>query len=102
MGSPVTSLRERKKIQTRTRIAATAMGLFAARGFDDVTVAEIAAAAEVGVTTVFNYFPTKEDLFYDRQAEVIQHLSRVVGGKRARRVVRRRVPARHARADRCA
>jgi AcrR family transcriptional regulator len=52
--------------------------LFAARGFDQVTVAEIAAAAEVGVTTVFNYFATKEDLFYDRQDDVIQHLSRVV------------------------
>ncbi len=51
------------------------MGLFAARGFDEVTVAE---AAEVGVTTVFNHFPTKEDLFFDRQDEVVEHLSRVV------------------------
>jgi AcrR family transcriptional regulator len=74
----MTGLRERKKAQTRTRIADAAMGLFAARGFDQVTVAEIAAAADVGVTTVFNYFPTKEDLFYDRQDDVIQHLSRVV------------------------
>ena len=54
------------------------MSLFAARGFDEVTVAEVAEAAEVGVTTVFNYFPTKEDLFYDRQDDVIEHLSRVV------------------------
>jgi AcrR family transcriptional regulator len=54
------------------------MGLFATRGFDQVTVAEVADAAEVGVTTVFNYFPTKEDLFYDRQDEVVEHLSGVV------------------------
>ncbi len=71
-------LRERKKARTRALIAETAMRLFAARGFDEVTVAEVAQAAEVGVTTVFNYFPTKEDLFYDRQDEVVEHLSRVV------------------------
>ena len=57
------------------------MGLFAVRGFDAVTVAEVAQAAEVSVTTVFNYFPTKEDLFYDRQDEVIEHLSRVVSAR---------------------
>jgi AcrR family transcriptional regulator len=71
-------LRERKKARVRTLIADTAMGLFAVRGFDEVTVAEVAQAAEVGITTVFNYFPTKEDLFYDRQNEVVEHLSRVV------------------------
>lgn len=54
------------------------MSLFAARGFDRVTVAEIAAAAEVATTTVFNYFPTKEDLFYDRRDEVVGHLGEVV------------------------
>jgi AcrR family transcriptional regulator len=46
-------------------------------------VAEVAEAAEVGVTTVFNYFPTKEDLFYDRQDEVVEHLSRVVRSRPA-------------------
>lgn len=76
-------LRERKKARTRALIAETAMGLFAARGFDEVTVAEVAQAAEVGVTTVFNYFPTKEDLFYDRQDEVVEHLSRVVRSRPA-------------------
>jgi AcrR family transcriptional regulator len=59
------SLRETKKLQTRERIAAEAMRLFATRGFDHVTVAEVAEAAQVSEKTVFNYFPTKEDLFFD-------------------------------------
>ncbi|WP_236792695.1 TetR/AcrR family transcriptional regulator [Amycolatopsis sp. GM8] len=58
-------LRERKKQQTRRRIADTAIGLFAERGFDHVPVAEIARRAEVSEATVFNYFPAKEDLVYD-------------------------------------
>jgi AcrR family transcriptional regulator len=58
-------LRESKKLQTRQEIAAHAMRLFVTRGFDHVTVAEVAAAAGVSEKTVFNYFPTKEDLFFD-------------------------------------
>jgi AcrR family transcriptional regulator len=58
-------LRESKKQRTRQEIADEAMRLFATRGFDHVTVAEVAAAAGVSEKTVFNYFPTKEDLFYD-------------------------------------
>jgi AcrR family transcriptional regulator len=57
-------LRERKKLQTRRLIAETARRLFTERGFDAVTVAEVARAADVAEKTVFNYFPTKEDLFY--------------------------------------
>jgi AcrR family transcriptional regulator len=57
-------LRERKKEQTRQAIAETARRLFGERGFDAVTVAEVARAADVSEGTVFNYFPTKEDLFY--------------------------------------
>jgi AcrR family transcriptional regulator len=59
-------LRERKKQRTRRHIAETARRLFAERGFERVTVAEVAREAEVAQATVFNYFPTKEDLFYSR------------------------------------
>src|ERR687884_1248 len=58
-------LREFKKQRTRQAIAETAMRLFVQRGFDRVTVAEVADAAGVSEKTVFNYFPTKEDLFFD-------------------------------------
>ena len=61
-------LRERKKEQTRRLIAETARQLFSERGFEHVTIAEIAEAADVAVQTVFNYFPTKEDLVYWRLA----------------------------------
>jgi AcrR family transcriptional regulator len=59
-------LRERKKEQSRRLIAETARRLFAERGFERVPVAEIARAADVSEQTVFNYFPTKEDLVYWR------------------------------------
>jgi AcrR family transcriptional regulator len=63
-------LRERKKRETKERISDIATGLFLMRGFDNVTVAEVARAADVSVNTVFNYFRTKEDLLFDRQEEV--------------------------------
>ena len=59
-------LRERKKRQTRQLIADVARRLFAERGFEAVPVSEIARVAEVSEATVFNYFPTKEDLLYSR------------------------------------
>jgi AcrR family transcriptional regulator len=62
-------LRESKKLKTRELIAGEAMRLFVTRGFDHVTVAEVADAAGVSEKTVFNYFPTKEDLFFDEVPE---------------------------------
>ena len=68
-------LRESKKLKTREQIASEAMRLFVTCGFDHVTVAEVAAAAGVSEKTVFNYFPTKEDLFFD---EVDQRIADIV------------------------
>jgi AcrR family transcriptional regulator len=75
------SLRERKKRETRQRIADVAMGLFMLRGFERVTVAEVAEAADVSVNTVFNYFRTKEDLFFDRQDVAVEALGRTVAAR---------------------
>ena len=63
---PTPGLRDRKKQQTREHIAETARRLFGERGFERVSVAEIARAADVSQQTVFNYFPTKEDLVFWR------------------------------------
>ena len=59
-------LRERKKQKTRELIAESARRLFADRGFERVSVAEIARVADVSEQTVFNYFPSKEDLVFWR------------------------------------
>ncbi|MFC7304780.1 TetR/AcrR family transcriptional regulator [Streptomyces monticola] len=74
-------LRERKKRRTRQHISDVATGLFLARGFDAVTIAEVAEAADVSVNTVYNYFPAKEDLFLDRSARLVDRLSRWVRGR---------------------
>jgi AcrR family transcriptional regulator len=67
-------LRERKKQETRDRIRSVARELFTERGFERVTVAEVALAADVSEATVFNYFPTKEDLFFGGLEEFEEQL----------------------------
>ena len=76
-------LRERKKQATRLLISNVATGLFIERGFEEVTVAEIAEAAGVSKMTVFNYFPRKEDLFLDRHADRLAELTSVVRDRTA-------------------
>ncbi|MFF5847368.1 TetR/AcrR family transcriptional regulator [Streptomyces massasporeus] len=76
-------LRERKKRETRQRISDIATGLFLEHGFVTVTIADVAEAADVSVNTVYNYFPAKEDLFFDRSQGVVDRLSRWVRGRDA-------------------
>ncbi|WP_275466744.1 TetR/AcrR family transcriptional regulator [Streptomyces noursei] len=71
-------LRERKKRQTRQRISEVALGLFVARGFDRVTIAEVAAAADVSVNTLYNYFAAKEDLVLPPDEASPQRLADIV------------------------
>ncbi|MBW5486138.1 TetR/AcrR family transcriptional regulator [Streptomyces bambusae] len=71
-------LRESKKLRTRAHLRATALELFLERGFDAVSVADVAAAAEVSKPTLFRYFPTKEDLVLDRFADHQDEAARTV------------------------
>ncbi|MFE5871192.1 TetR/AcrR family transcriptional regulator [Streptomyces roseifaciens] len=73
-----TGLRERKKQRTRQTLSETAIALFLERGFDQVSVAEVAAAAEVSKPTLFRYFPAKEDLALHRIADHQGEAARVV------------------------
>src|SRR5437588_7853527 len=86
-------LRERKKQQTRQLIFDAASRLFAERGFDAVTVAEVARAADVSEVTVFNYFPTKEDLFFGGmdvfEGQLVEAVRRRAAGESALAVFRR-------------
>ncbi len=71
-------LRERKRAATRQSISDVATRLFEQHGFEQVTVAEIAAAAAVSVKTVFNYFGNKEELFFDREQELLEGMLRLL------------------------
>ena len=73
-------LRERKKQRMFQTLSDVAIGLFLERGFDAVSVAEVAAAAEVSKPTLFRYFPAKEDLVLHRVADHEDEAARVAEG----------------------
>ncbi|GIF77654.1 TetR family transcriptional regulator [Asanoa siamensis] len=60
----MSSLRDRKRVRTRQALVAAATTLFERDGYDETTVADIAAAAEIGTRTFFSYFPTKEEVLF--------------------------------------
>src|ERR1700735_2765863 len=70
--------RERKKAEVRQRISDAATALFLRCGFDQVSVSEIAEAADVARPTVFAHFPRKEDLFFDRYPEMVGQLTQAI------------------------
>src|SRR2546421_4755799 len=70
--------RERKKAATRKAIADTALRLFLERGYDAVGIREIAAAADVAITTLFAHFPSKEALVFDQDQKREERLIRAV------------------------
>ncbi|MFC4115274.1 TetR/AcrR family transcriptional regulator [Nonomuraea zeae] len=76
--SETTSRRDRKKLQTRQAVGDAAMRLFLAQGFDAVTIADVAREADVAVQTVFNHFPTKEDLFFQERDSFVTSPSAAV------------------------
>jgi len=71
-------LRERHKRETRQAISDIATVMFVERGFDEVTIAQVAEAAGVAKMTVTNYFPRKEDLVFDRAEAIERHLADVI------------------------
>ena len=77
-------LRDRKKEMTRQAISNVATRLFIERGFDNVSVADIAHEANVARKTVFNYFPRKEDLVFDREEEVRVLVREALAGREGR------------------
>ncbi|WP_031081331.1 TetR family transcriptional regulator [Streptomyces sp. NRRL WC-3549] len=79
--SDMGGLRERKKRQMYRRLSDTAVALFLERGFDQVTVADVAAAVDVSKPTLFRYFPAKEDLVLHRLADHEGEAGRVVAGR---------------------
>ncbi|WP_348273546.1 TetR/AcrR family transcriptional regulator [Methylobacterium aquaticum] len=79
--SPKLDRRTRKRLATRQAISDSATRLFMEHGFDQVTIDEIAEAADVGRMTVFNHFPRKEDMFFDREDEVREMVFAAIQGR---------------------
>jgi AcrR family transcriptional regulator len=79
----VPGLRERKREELREHVSATALGLFMERGFDAVSVAEVAQASGVSKMTVFNHFPAKEDLVLRAAGNPLPDLAAAVAGRAA-------------------
>ncbi|WP_449065316.1 TetR/AcrR family transcriptional regulator [Planomonospora algeriensis] len=73
--------RERKKAATRQKIADTALRLFLERGYDAVGIRDVAAEADVAVTTVFSHFASKEALVFEQDEDFEQRLTRAVTGR---------------------
>jgi len=78
MAEPAAGLRERKKARLRQEISDVATRLFAEHGFEQVTLAQIADAAEVSVKTIFNHFGSKEELYFDRANEIEDTFARTI------------------------
>jgi AcrR family transcriptional regulator len=76
-----TGLRERRKQETRLAISDTATRMFAASGFEAVTITQVADAAGVAKMTVTNYFPRKEDLVFDRAEQIVRGLAEAVAAR---------------------
>ncbi|MFI7362002.1 TetR/AcrR family transcriptional regulator [Streptomyces sp. NPDC050149] len=75
--------RERKKAATRQKIADTALRLFLARGYDAVGIRDVAAEADVAVTTLFSHFASKEALVFEQDPAFEQRLTEAVTGRAA-------------------
>src|SRR5512145_2255383 len=86
-GALAVGLRERKKAQTRRAISDAATRLFMEHGFDEVTLAEVGEAAGVSIKTIFNYFGSKEELFFDREGELRDAIVGAVAGRAPGRTI---------------
>ncbi len=80
---PPSALRDRKRERTRRALLETAVEMFEARGYEATTVADIAAAAEVGTRTFFNYFESKEELLFPQPDDRVQAAVHAIATRRA-------------------